>query len=215
MHLLRPKIGVLGGLACAATLALGATPAMASTHVSHRPVTGPEVVYGAVHGKEANASAPRIPLRLWGMVHTTDPTFVLGNGNGLAGTRCNTGKGRLTVLVTGKPSHVLRANPRTCRESFTQRQTFRVLGSQSTGQFARTSGPGAVQIYFAAFAPRYTHGPKKGMCDFASNKPRKPRRGSPFPGQHRAHQAPLASRATAGQAPPAAGEPGPARTATA
>ncbi len=78
---------------------------------------------------------------------------------------------RATVLVTGKPSHVLRANPRTCRESFTQRQTFRVLGGQSTGEFAGTSGRAAVQIYFAAFAPRYTHGPKKGMCDFASNTP--------------------------------------------
>ena len=171
MHPLRPKIGLLGGLACAATLILGAAPAMASTHHSHRPVTGPEVVYGAVHGKEANASAPRIPLRLWGMVHTTDPTFVLGNGTGRRHT-LRTGKGRLTVLVTSKPSNVLRTNPRTCRESFTQRQRFRVLGSESTGQFARTSGPGAVQIYFAAFAPRYTHGPKKGMCDFASNKPR-------------------------------------------
>ena len=88
------------------------------------------------------------------------------------GTRCVPGRAGCTVLVTGKPSHVLRANPRTCRESFTQRQTFRVVGGQSTGQFARTSGPGAVQLYFAAFAPRYTHGPKKGMCDFASNQPR-------------------------------------------
>ena len=170
MHRLRPKIGVLGGLACAATLLLGAAPAMASVNHSRRPATGPEVVYGAVHGKAANANAPRIPLRLWGMVHTTDPTFVLGNGNGRRHT-LHTGKGLLTVLLTGKPTHVLRANPRTCRESFTQRQTFRVVGRQSTGQFAHSHGPGAVQIYFAAFAPRYTHGPRKGMCDFASNKP--------------------------------------------
>lgn len=170
MDRLRPKIGVLGGLACVATLLLGAAPAMASSNHSRRPVTGPEVVYGAVHGKAANASAPRIPLRLWGMVHTTDPTFVLGNGASRRHT-LRTGKGRLTLLLTGKASHVLRANPRTCRESFTQRQTFRVLGRQSSGEFAHSSGPGAVQIYFAAFAPRYTHGPRKGMCDFASNKP--------------------------------------------
>jgi hypothetical protein len=169
MHLLRPKSGVLGGLACAATLLLGAAPALASTH-SRRPATGPEVVYGAVHGKAANATAPRIPLRLWGMVHTTDPTFTLGNGGGRRHT-LNTRKGRLTVQTMGKPTHVLRVNPRTCRESFTQRQRFRVVSRQSTGEFARTSGPGAVQIYFAAFAPRYTHGPKKGMCNFASNKP--------------------------------------------
>ena len=170
MHRLRPKIGVLGGLACAATLLLGAAPAMASTNHSRRPVTGPEVVYGAVHGKEANATAPRIPLRLWGVVHTTDPTFVLGGGH--PRHTLNTGKGRLTVLATGKPSHVLRANPRTCRESYTQRGRFRVLGGQSTGEFAGASGRGASQIYFAAFAPRYTHGPRKGMCDFASNTPR-------------------------------------------
>ena len=170
MHRLRPKIGVLGGLACAATLLLGAAPAMAAAHHSRKPVTGPEVVYGAVHGKEANATAPRIPLRLWGVVHTTDPTFVLGGG-GHRRHVLNTGKGRLTVLAIGKPSHVLRANPRTCRESYTQRGTFRVLGGQSTGEFAGASGRGASQIYFAAFAPRYTHGPKKGMCDFASNKP--------------------------------------------
>lgn len=69
MHRLRPKIGVLGGLACAATLLLGAAPAMAATHHSRKPVTGPEAVYGAVHGTEANATAPRIPLRLWGVVH--------------------------------------------------------------------------------------------------------------------------------------------------
>lgn len=169
MHRLRPKMGVLGGLACAATL-LGAAPAMASTHHSRRPATGPEVVYGAVHGQAANASAPRIPLRLWGMVHTTDPAFVLGNGGGRRHT-LRTGKGRLTVRLTGQPSHVLRANPRTCRESFTQRQRFRVVGRQSSGEFAHSSGPGAVQVYFAAFAPRYTHGPRKGMCDFASNKP--------------------------------------------
>lgn len=169
MHRLRPKIGVLGGLACAATLLLGAAPAMASTSHSRQPITGPEVVYGAVHGKAANALAPRIPLRLWGMVHTTDPTFVLGGGAHRRHT-LRTGKGLLTVLATGKPTHVLRANPRTCRESYTQRRTFRVVGRKSTGAFARASGPAAVQIYFAAFAPRYTHGPRKGMCDFASNK---------------------------------------------
>ena len=95
MHLLRPKIGVLGGLACAASLLLGAAPALASTH-SRRPATGPEVVYGAVHGKAANATAPRIPLRLWGMVHTTDPTFTLGNGGGRRHS-LNTGKGLLTI----------------------------------------------------------------------------------------------------------------------
>ncbi|MGP8000206.1 MAG: hypothetical protein ACLPKI_23245 [Streptosporangiaceae bacterium] len=173
MHLLRAKIGAASGLACVAALVLGAVPAAASTHSPSRPVTGPEVVYGAVHGKAANASAPRIPLRLWGLVHTSDPTFVLGNGNGKGSRRhtLRTRAGRLTVLITGKATHVQHANPRTCRESFAQRQRFRVLGGQSTGAFAGASGPGAVQIYFAAFAPRYQHGPKRGQCDFASNTP--------------------------------------------
>ena len=162
MHPLRPKIGVLGGLACAATLVLGAAPAMASTHHSHRPVTGPEVVYGAVHGKAANASAPRIPLRLWGMVHTTDPTFVLGNGTGRRHT-LRTGKGRLTVLVTGKPSHVLRTNPRTCRESFTQRQTFRVLGSRAP---ASSPGPPGRARYRSTSppSPRGTRTARRRAC---------------------------------------------------
>ena len=180
MHPLRPKIGVLGGLACAATVVLGAAPAMASTNHSRKPATGPEVVYGAVHGKAANASAPHIPLRLWGMVHTTDPTFVLGNGNGRRHT-LRTGKGRLTVLVTGKPSHVLRANPRTCRESFTQRQTFRVVGGQSTGQFARRRagrGTGLLRRVRPAVHAR----PEEGHVRLRQQPAAQPRRGGALPG---------------------------------
>ena len=50
MHRLRPKIGVLGGLACAATLLLGAAPAMASTNNSRKPVTGEPGCTALNHG---------------------------------------------------------------------------------------------------------------------------------------------------------------------
>ena len=80
MHRLRPKIGVLGGLACAATLLLGAAPAMAST----------------------NNSANRSP----------------------ALRSCTA---RCTARLPTPPHHA------------SQRQTFRVLGGQSTGEFAGTA----------------------------------------------------------------------------
>ena len=42
---------------------------------------------------------------------------------------------------------------------------FDVVGSQSTGGFAGTSGPGAVEVYFAGYGPKYKSGPKKGQCN--------------------------------------------------
>jgi hypothetical protein len=43
--------------------------------------------------------------------------------------------------------------------------TVNVVGSKSTGAFAGASGPGAAQIYFAAYAPRFKSGPHKGQCN--------------------------------------------------
>ena len=45
------------------------------------------------------------------------------------------------------------------------------MGGQSTGKFAGTSGPGAVQVYFAGYGPRYTSGPHKGQCNTSPNAP--------------------------------------------
>jgi len=61
------------------------------------------------------------------------------------------------------------ANTKTCLVSFTQDLTFTVLGAKSTGAFAGASGPGAAQVYFAAFEPRYTSGKHKGQCNNNAN----------------------------------------------
>jgi hypothetical protein len=60
-------------------------------------------------------------------------------------------------------------NARTCRFSYTARQQFKFVPGKSTGKFAGASGPGAYQVYFAAYAPRYHSGPHKGQCDTANN----------------------------------------------
>ena len=44
-------------------------------------------------------------------------------------------------------------------------------GGKSTGSFAGTSGPGAVQVSGTGYGPRYTSGPKKGQCNTSPNAP--------------------------------------------
>ena len=155
-------------LALTGALALTGGPALAAVgpaRTQHARVTGPEVISGGVTGRAANSNIPHIPLHLRGVVHTTDLGFVL-DGGGSRDHAVRTPVGTLWVRRTSRPSSRGTGDPRTCRETFTQDQRFRVLGSRSTGAFARSSGPGAVQIYFSAFAPRYHAGPKKGRCDF-------------------------------------------------
>ena len=72
--------------------------------------------------------------------------------------------GKFTVLATGKQSSQT-VNKKTCQFTFTQDVTYNVVGSKSTGAFAGASGPGAAQIYFAAFEPRFKSGPHKGQCN--------------------------------------------------
>ncbi len=156
-------------LALTGALALTGGPALAAAaapaRAQHARVTGPEVISGGITGRAANSNTPHIPLHLRGVVHTTDRGFVLNGGRG-RDHAVRTPAGTLWVRVTRKPSSKGTGNPRTCRETFTQDQRFRVLSSRSTGSFAHSSGPGAVQIYFSAFAPRYHAGPKKGQCNF-------------------------------------------------
>jgi len=73
--------------------------------------------------------------------------------------------GDLTVRVSSKPQTHQVFNPKTCRFSFTQEIPVTVVGSMSTGAFAGASGPGAAQVSFAAYAPRYKSGPHKGQCN--------------------------------------------------
>jgi hypothetical protein len=171
MHHLGMKLGALAAAGSFAALALAAAPAQASTRHASRWITGPEVVYGAAYGRAATANTPHIPLRLRGVVNTSDLGFVLGHGGGKKHA-LRTRAGKLAVQITGRTGTTARANRRTCRESFNENQTFRVLGGRSTRKFAGASGPGAVQIYFAAFAVRYKSGPKKHECDFKSGRVR-------------------------------------------
>lgn len=120
-----------------------------------------------MHGKQALANAPRIPLRWQGLV-TTHSVISLGGGGGPHKGSVKTlpsPAGNLTVMVTSKPTQRQSFNAKTCRFSFTQDIPVTVLGGKSTGSFAGASGPGAAQVQFAETAPRYQSGPKKGQCN--------------------------------------------------
>ena len=162
------RAGGLAGAAGAVLLLAGGGMAIASS-AAHTSVTGPEVVSGAVHGKAAIANTTHIPLRLTGVVATTDRGFVLGNGPSNAEHTLTTRAGKLTVKPEGKQHMVQTFNPKTCRISFTSRQQFTFVPGKSTGKFAGATGPGAYQISFAAFAPRFKSGKHKGQCNTANN----------------------------------------------
>lgn len=166
MGLLKVKAGILMLTGGALTLMLTGGPALAATQVTPKTVTGPEVISGTVFGKAATANQPRIPLHLRGVVNTTDPNFVLANSNSKHHTLV-TRAGRLTVLVTGKEQDTPKLNDKTCHATFIGRDTLTVVGG--TRAFAGASGPGAFQVAFAAFFPRYTSGKHKGQCNFSNN----------------------------------------------
>jgi hypothetical protein len=147
----------------AAAMLLAVPAALAGTHAA-ASVTGPEVLTGSVHGKAALVNAPHIPLILRGVVNTTAPGFVLGGKHSTTHT-VKTRAGNLVVQATAKPATSQTLNKTTCRITYTQNIVLKVLGSQSTGAFAGSSGPGAVQVYFSAIVPRYTTGTKKGQCN--------------------------------------------------
>jgi hypothetical protein len=152
----------------AGVLVLGGTPALASSH----SVTGPQIASGAVYGKPATANNPVIPLTWRGLVNAhgvfspNGPTPKKGQLHTFA-----TSAGKLTVVVTAVPASIQNVNVKACHFSFTMYVPFAVVGSKSTGRFAWTSGPGAVQVYFAGYGPRYTSGPKKGQCNTSPNAP--------------------------------------------
>ncbi|MBV9204603.1 MAG: hypothetical protein JO037_04175 [Actinobacteria bacterium] len=146
----------------AAALVLAGTPAMANSQA----ITGPETAYGAVYGKPATANNPVIPLTWRGLVNAHGVFSPTGPGpkKGQRHT-FTTSAGNLTVVVTAKPTNSQSFDPKACHFSFTTYVVFAVLGGKSTGKFAGTSGPGAVQVYFAGYGPRYTSGPHKGQCN--------------------------------------------------
>lgn len=162
MHRLTGKLGALAMAGGLATLMLAAPPALASSHPAATTRTGPEVISGMLTGKAALVTAPKVSLTFAGLV-TARGVVSLGPSTSKTHT-LPTSAGKLTVLGTGKQSSQT-ANKKTCRFTFTQDVTYTVIGGKSTGAFAGASGPGAAQIYFAAFEPRYTSGPHKGQCD--------------------------------------------------
>lgn len=164
----RMKLAGVAVAGAAAVVLVAGAPALASSHANAgKAVTGPEVISGTVHGKAALAKTTRIPLQWQGLV-TTKSVVVLGGGGGPHKGAVKTLKspaGNLTVMVSSKPTKSQSFNTKTCRFSFAQDIPVSVLGSKSTGAFAGASGPGAVQVQFAATGPRFKSGPNKGKCN--------------------------------------------------
>ena len=163
---LRIRFAALAMAGGAAALVLAGTPAMASSHA----ITGPETAYGAVYGKPATANNPVIPVAWRGLVHAHG-TFS-PNGPPPAKGQVHTfitSAGNLTAKVTAAPANSQSSNLKTCHFAFSTRVVFAVVGG--TGKFHGASGKGAVKVYFAGYAPRYTSGPKKGQCNTSPNAP--------------------------------------------
>ena len=165
---LRIKLAALTMAGGAAGVVLAGTPAMASSQA----ITGPEVAYGAVYGKPATANNPVIPVAWRGLVNAYG-VFSPSGPAPKKGQRhtFTTSAGNLAVVVTAKPTNTQSINIKACHFAFTTYVVFAVVGSKSTGEFAGTSGPGAVKVYFAGYGPRYTSGPKKGQCNTSPNAP--------------------------------------------
>lgn len=163
---LRMKLVALGVAGGTAALVLAGIPAQASSHAA-RTRTGPEVIAGSVHGKKALANAPLVPLTLRGLVRTHG-IVNLGGPNSVKKHAIRTPAGTLWVKLDKRQTSQT-ANRRTCRVSYTEDDTFQVLGSKSTGAFAGSSGPGAVRLHFGFTLPRYRSGPHKGKCNGSNN----------------------------------------------
>jgi hypothetical protein len=164
---LRMKLTTVAAAGAASVALVAGGTALASTHAStSKSVTGPEVIAGTVHGKAALANAPTIPLQWLGVVRTRSVINLGGSGPHKGSVKTLKSRaGNLTVMVTSKPTSSQQVNTRTCRFSFRQDIPVRVVSSKSTGAFAGASGPGAAQVTFAATAPRFKSGPKKGQCN--------------------------------------------------
>jgi hypothetical protein len=169
---LRIKLAALAMAGATAALVLTVTPALASSHAASKAITGPESAYGVVYGDAAIAANPAIPLAWRGQVYA-NVVFSPGGGPPKKGQdyTFTTPAGNLTVVITAPPTNNEAFNPESCRFAVTNDVVFTAVGSQSTGKFAGTSGPGAVEVYGAGYVPRLTSGPDKGQCDTAPDSP--------------------------------------------
>lgn len=169
---LRTKLMALAMAGGTAAVVFPAVPALASSQAASKPVTGPEVASGVIYGKPATANNPIIPVAWRGLV-TARGVFSPTGPAPKKGQRhtFTTSAGNLTVVVTAKPTTTQHVNLKACHFSFGTYVVFAVVGGASTGKFAGTSGPGAVQVSFAGYGPRYKSGPKKGQCNTSSSAP--------------------------------------------
>ena len=143
-------------------------PALASS----MSVTGPEIAYGAVHGKAATANNPVIPLKWRGLVHAHGVFSRTAPPRRRASTtRSPPRRGNLAVVVIAKPTNTQSFNVKACHFAFTTRVVFAALPGKSTGKFTGATGHGVVVVYFAGFGPRFTSGPRR-----ASDRPARTRR---------------------------------------
>ncbi|HEX4092642.1 MAG TPA: hypothetical protein VHZ33_28310 [Trebonia sp.] len=171
MRKLTVRVGGVVVAASAALMLAGGGTAFASAGAAGaaaKTMTGPEVVAGSVHGAAAIANVTHIPLTLTGVVASTDRGFTLGPGGGTEHTLA-TANGKLTVRQVGKVANTQVVNTRTCHLSYTSDARFTFVPGKSTGTFAGATGPGAYQISFGAYLPRFTSGKHKGQCDTADN----------------------------------------------
>jgi hypothetical protein len=170
---LRTKLMAVAMAGGTAALVFSGVPALASSHAPSKPITGPEIASGVIHGKRATANNPIIPVAWRGLV-TAHGVFSTGGGppprKGQRHT-FTTSAGNLRVVVTARPVNTQHFNVKACHFSFATYVVFAVLGGRSTGRFAGTSGPGAVQVRFAGFGPRHKSGPKKGQCNTSPRAP--------------------------------------------
>jgi len=170
---LRTKLMAVATAGGTAALMFSGVPALASSHAPSKPITGPEIASGVIHGKRATANNPIIPVAWRGLV-TAHGVFSTGGGppprKGQRHT-FTTSAGNLRVVVTARPTNTQHFNVKACHFSFATYVVFAVLGGRSTGRFAGTSGPGAVQVRFAGFGPRHKSGPKKGQCNTSPRAP--------------------------------------------
>lgn len=164
----RMRLAALSVAGGAAALVLAGTPALASTH----SITGPESAYSALYGKPATANNPVFSVPWRGLV-SAHGVFSPGGSAPKKGQHFTftTSAGKLVVLVTAAPATRNGDNTKACSFWFATYVDFKVVGSQSTGGFAGTSGPGAVEVYFAGYGPRYKSGPKKGQCNTSPSAP--------------------------------------------
>ena len=132
-------VAMAGGTAA---LVFSGVPALASSHAPSRPITGPEIASGVIHGKRATANNPIIPVAWRGLV-TAHGVFSTGGGpppkKGQRHT-FTTSAGNLTVVVTAKPTNTQHFNLKACH--FLCHRRLRRGGRQEHRPVRRDSWPG-------------------------------------------------------------------------